>query len=68
MLANAVSMVALLGIGGLTDAIGVASVLFVVAGMTLLMALFSVYMRRLAAQDPPALLDRLGSAGEAEEP
>lgn len=68
MLANAVSMVALLGIGGLTDAIGVASVLFVVAGMTLLMALFSVYMRRLAAKDPPAPLDLPGGVGDAQAP
>ena len=57
MLANGVSMVALLGIGGLTDAIGVAKALFVVSGMTLGMALFSVYMRRLAAQDPQPLPD-----------
>ena len=46
MLANGVSMVALLVIGGLTDAIGVELVMFVVAGLTLLMALVSVTLRR----------------------
>ena len=46
MLANGVSMVALLVIGGLTDAIGVELVMFVVAGMTLCMAFVSVILRR----------------------
>ena len=53
MLANAISMLALLIIGGIADAIGVDLVLFVVAGMTLLLALFSLYMRRGVAAAPP---------------
>lgn len=55
MLANGVSMFALLFIGGLADAIGVTHVLFVVAGMTLAMGLVSVWLRRQAAHDPPPL-------------
>jgi len=51
MLANGVSMVVLLAIGGVADAIGIELVLFVVAGITLGLAVMSVQMRRLAARD-----------------
>lgn len=56
MLANGVSMVVLLAVGGIADAIGIERVLFVVAGITLFLALVSVQMRRLAARQtaPPA--------------
>ena len=59
MLANGVSMVVLVVVGGIADAIGIERVLFVVAGITLFLALMSVQMRRLAARQtashiPPA--------------
>ncbi|MEE8370256.1 MAG: MFS transporter, partial [Dehalococcoidia bacterium] len=57
MLANAISMFALLFIGGLTDAVGVAAVLFVVGVDTLGMAFFSVYMRRLAHAEAKSLAE-----------
>lgn len=57
MLANAISMAALLVIGGIADVIGVERVLFVVAGMTLTLTLFSLYMRRAAAAAPAARPD-----------
>ncbi len=57
MLANGISMVALLAIGGLTDALGVSAVLFIVAGMTIAMAFFSVYQRRLVAREGPRLIE-----------
>ncbi len=58
MLANAISMFALLFIGVLTDAVGVAAVLFVVGVATLAMAVFSVYMRRLAHQEAQSSSER----------
>lgn len=65
MLANAISMFALLFIGALTDAMGVAAVLFVVGVATLAMAFFSVYMRRLAHGEAQSLAEaqRAGSEG-----
>lgn len=56
MLANAISMVVILIIGGLADVVGVESVMLVVAGITLGMALISVYMQRLVRRDadPPS--------------
>ena len=49
MVANAASMVALLLVGGVADATSVEAGLFAVAVITMLAALASVYMRRLAA-------------------
>ena len=54
MLANGVSMVVLLVIGGVADAIGIELVLFVVAGITLFLATMSVFMRRSAARQEAA--------------
>ena len=53
MLANGVSMVALLIIGGVADAVNVEAAMFAVAGMTLVMGVISVAIRR---QMPPRLL------------
>ena len=51
MLANAVSMIVLLVIGGTADAIGIEIVLFMVAGIVLFLALLSVHMRRAAVAE-----------------
>ncbi len=50
MVANGASMAALLVVGGVTDAIGVEWVMFVVAGMTGVVAWVSVYFRHRAAR------------------
>ncbi len=51
MLANGASMLALIVIGGVADAVNVEAALFAVAVMTLAMAGVSVVMRRMVARD-----------------
>ena len=54
MLANGVSMVALLVVGGVADAVNVEAAMFAVAGITLVMAAISVAMRRQMAPEAVA--------------
>ena len=51
MLANGISLVALLAIGAIADAVNVEAGLFAVASLTLAIGAISAYVRRLAVRE-----------------